>query len=879
MENNQYKGFAYTNSSNKPTIVYGTSTEDILTKLGAYNIARTENDKFRTCNIGELNADAGKYGEYHKYDVTTGKDISSVYLQIPRLNKAEFQKVVADLKAAGARYNPNKKAWYITADQDWMEFNRICHQFSEKLTIDPVEVERPDDENRPEFVIEGFEVQYAVKVQNRTVIIPESADLNLIKAAVPVDDFLDRLNEKAVEQLRQLSDNPERIAGESEYSISVSREAEDNRCMVWFNDGREPLSMSGDEYGIHFPSMGQAEVADFVAGYMRQQEHPELNVQTEYHAGDRIDCYVPLRLQDNAAIADQPLYVENVRHVSGIVQEVRIQRDSSKEYIVLDDHGNEQSVFSDEIYAPDQARVLLRAASDELTGVQFDLLADKRLTAAQMEEIRFGYKDGLRVEQVALYSNPEMSTAEMDLCRIALTNGLGYAEISGLLKETKELSWTDSRNRLNEVIKEHRAVKEAQHAVEPPVEEQEASQKEAADTTETAADLRQEDMVSQEGEKLTEVQSHIVEHINENFFKGSVSIEAVGNDRIRITDRTGESMNFAMDQNGGIIDADTGKLYGYAKDGYRPPEKAETGDFYGIEVPLEDGMRVIPQDVIDKLIAGTEFPELPDHLDLTNCIFRNITFTRFGYHSSTFANADFSNSRFYGCKFDNMDFRGSNFQGAGFVDTDFDGAILNQCNFHKATIADSRFLEADVVEVDFSEASLKRSAFKGCAMERNNFLVTRMDAVDVDAECGITANQQHLDTITYTVGGATHEEAEKARDKVMWRLSGSEVSYERKEELSHLLENESNNPDTQEWREDLTYEERELVDSWTQQYPKAMTGMRQQTGREQANTQSVLNKRSVVDLLHEKKNLVSAQASAAAPSHDDRIRKAEAIAK
>lgn len=803
MENNQYKGFAYTNSSNKPTIVYGTSAEDILTKLSAYNIARTENDKFRTCNIGELNVDTGKYGEYHKYDVATGKDISSIYLQIPRLNKTEFQKVVADLKAAGARYNPNKKAWYITVDQDKREFDRICSQFSEepgKTTVEPT-VEGPDDENRPEFVIEGFEIQYAVKVQNRTVIIPESVDLNLIKAAVPVDDFLNRLNEKAVEQLQQLSDNPERIAGESEYSISVSREAEDNHCMVWFNDGREPLSLSGDEYGIHFPSMGQSEVADFVAGYLRQQEHPELNMQTEYHAGDRIDCYVPLRLQDNAAIADQPLYVENVRHVAGTVQAVQMQRDGSKEYIVLDDRGDEQTVFSDEIYTPDQARVLLRAASDELTGVQFDLLADKRLSAAQMEEIRFGYKDGLRVEQVALYANPEMSTAEMDLCRIALTNGLGYAEINDLLKETKELSWTDSRNRLNEVIKEHKG------------------------------------MEKESRQKVSE-QAHVEE--------------------------TGESHPERQEQKA-----------------EQTPEKAETGDFYGIEVPLEDGRRVIPQDVIDKLIAGTEFPELPDHLDLTNCIFRNITFTRFGYHSSTFANADFSNSRFYGCTFDNMDLCGSNFQGTGFVDTDFNGAILNQCNFHKAIIADSRFLEADVVEVDFSEASLMYTAFEGCAMERNNFLVTRMDAVDVDAECSIAANQQYLETVTYTVEGAAQEDAEKVRDKVMWRLSGSEVSYERKEELSHLLENESNDPDTQEWREELTYEEFELVDSWTKakEYSKAMDGMRQQTGREQANTQSAQNKRSVVDLLHEKKNLVSAQASAAAPSHDDRIRKAEAIAK
>lgn len=203
-------------------------------------------------------------------------------------------------------------------------------------------------------------------------------------------------------------------------------------------------------------------IADFVADYMRRQESPDLGVTKDYRVGDTVDCYVPAWTDpphvedlDKILKPSQPLYVENIAHIIGRVQHVQefspneMFSNAHKKYEILDAAGKTHVVDSSEIYAPSQAQVLLRAAEDELTPQQFDLLADHRMSSAQMEEIRFGFKDGLSAEQVALYAHPDMKPSEMDLCRIALQKGLGYPEINNLLKETKELSWSDSRKRLN----------------------------------------------------------------------------------------------------------------------------------------------------------------------------------------------------------------------------------------------------------------------------------------------------------------------------------------------------------------------------------------------------------------------------------------------
>lgn len=457
---NQYKGFAYANE-NKPTVVYGTTVEDILSKLRSYNEARVDTLKFQSCNIGHLEVESGKYTEYHKYEVSTGKDISNIYLDIPSLSKSNFQKVISELKKEGAQYNPYAKKWYITANQDVQKFQDICNQYSMVQKTEMSEIPETDQEKGlPQ--IEGVDIQYAVKIENqRTVMIPAS-ELGIDPGGITVGELIDRLGEKAAERIHK---DPETTVKDSEYSISVSKNDYDNRCTIYYNDGRDPVNLRGDQYGLHFPTMEADSIADFVADYMRRQESPDLGVTKDYRVGDTVDCYVPAWTDpphvedlDKILKPSQPLYVENIAHIIGRVQHVQefspneMFSNAHKKYEILDAAGKTHVVDSSEIYAPSQAQVLLRAAEDELTPQQFDLLADHRMSSAQMEEIRFGFKDGLSAEQVALYAHPDMKPSEMDLCRIALQKGLGYPEINNLLKETKELSWSDSRKRLNEAI-------------------------------------------------------------------------------------------------------------------------------------------------------------------------------------------------------------------------------------------------------------------------------------------------------------------------------------------------------------------------------------------------------------------------------------------
>lgn len=798
MENTQYKGFAYTKGNNtKPTILFGETRDDILKKLNAYNTARTQEYKFQTCNIGSRSLDAGtdKYTDYHRYEVATGKDITSIYLEIPPLKKEEFQKVTADLKEAGARFNPNKKQWYITSDQELQKFQDICNQFSEPETAaywqdlhDEVEKSMEEQTAGPkyDFQIDGLEIQYAVRLQNQqTVIIPES-EINMWNIKGSIDDFFNRLNDRAVEHTvlqpqtqiseEQIPADPEQLARESEYTISASRDAGDNRCTIWYNDGREPIELRGDAYGLSFPGMSSEEVADFVSGYLKYMEQPE-RIRTEYAEGDEIDCYVPLRLNVDP---NQPVYVENVSHVVGHIRDVKtLFNTDAKIYEILQE-GNVRTIRSDEIYAPDQARVLLRAAADELTGVQFDLLADRNLSAAQMEEIRFGFKDGLTAEQVALYANPEMTPAEMDMCRIGLTNGLGYAEISRLLKETKELSWTDSRNRLNEAVKDHRDMEVAR----------------------TAAP-EQENVVS------------------------------------------------------------------------------ETIEFYGVPLPVENGKKVISQDSFELICNAADGMEF---LYLENCIFKGVNFQDLSYRPDFFKNAYFPGSEFHQCRL-RADMRGSSFQDTIFTDTSFKAAVLNQCDFSRSQITNCRLENVDLIEVNFSEASIDKTGFYGCAIENSDFYKTRMNVVGVYESCGVI-DSKHFDTIS----------AENMTERTLWRLSGvSKVTYERKEELQQFFrqEQEDNlNPENENWRLELSRDERELVDTWEKQQivERFMEGpdladillekqRRQESYRERYGDKASGGKQSVVKLLHEKKDHVAASASKPFPAHDDQIRNKEALAK
>ena len=120
-----YRAYAYTKESGevqKPKPVYGGSPAEIIATMQKWNNARTDTMKLRTCYIQKLNPDTNKFDQAVKYDIESGKDITPIYLNLPKMNKEDFKQLVEQLKADGARYNSFKKAFYITRQDDLNKF-------------------------------------------------------------------------------------------------------------------------------------------------------------------------------------------------------------------------------------------------------------------------------------------------------------------------------------------------------------------------------------------------------------------------------------------------------------------------------------------------------------------------------------------------------------------------------------------------------------------------------------------------------------------------------------------------------------------------------------------------------------------------------------
>lgn len=120
-----YQGAAYlSGKKQKPVLLYGNSHEEILSRLKDWNMTRTEEMKFVTCYIRKHNPENNKYENAAKYDVATGADITPIYLNLPNSDRPSFLKMVAEVKANGAKYNYQKKAFYITRQNDLSRFHK-----------------------------------------------------------------------------------------------------------------------------------------------------------------------------------------------------------------------------------------------------------------------------------------------------------------------------------------------------------------------------------------------------------------------------------------------------------------------------------------------------------------------------------------------------------------------------------------------------------------------------------------------------------------------------------------------------------------------------------------------------------------------------------
>lgn len=65
-------------------------------------------------------------------------------------------------------------------------------------------------------------------------------------------------------------------------------------------------------------------------------------------------------------------------------------------------------------------------------------------------------------------------------------------------------------------------------------------------------------------QEMTQTQKEIVRHVKDSFVPGTVSFELPDGERVRITDRKGDSMVLSHDGKGNIRDDETGQILAYS---------------------------------------------------------------------------------------------------------------------------------------------------------------------------------------------------------------------------------------------------------------------------------------------------------------------------
>lgn len=117
----EYRGEAYikgTGEKQIPVCITGHTPEEVLAALQTRNQSQTADKQLVICYMKKINPQTHQYETQAKYDIKTGLDITPIYLQLPHVKDAQWERIKDLIMKNGAKYNPQKKAFYITRQND-----------------------------------------------------------------------------------------------------------------------------------------------------------------------------------------------------------------------------------------------------------------------------------------------------------------------------------------------------------------------------------------------------------------------------------------------------------------------------------------------------------------------------------------------------------------------------------------------------------------------------------------------------------------------------------------------------------------------------------------------------------------------------------------
>lgn len=453
-----YKGFAYIKGNDKPYVLYGNSQTEIINRLQGYNRARSPELVYRNVNIGTLDPNQDKYTNYHKYEVATGKDITSVYLHLPVMEREDFRLLTAQLKEEGAKYNAVKKSWYITQEQadnpvfaKYLQPDQKPVQLQQYVSEIIEEAETPLADQalawKPKHEMVGFSDRHEI-----TVTLQDQSTVTLDATKFPEEywqsnaleklQYLDSILDEHIQHPDQASEQPLQAETEQNgYVLDVSRDIEKNECTIFFHDGRDPVHLYGDQLGVSFPQLDRSEAEDVVNGYLENQSDYQVNDRLDYAIGHDFKGYI---LTEDA---------EMMEEIKGTV----IDANDKQVMIKLSDLPEDQAYqFYDKnmLLTESQKNAVQDIFKIARSEAEIIRICDPTFTSAQQEQMVSGIKDRLSEEAVKIYTDPKLKAWQMDLYRIGLQHGVSADEIRNITQSGSD--WITARRQMTDAINKHR---------------------------------------------------------------------------------------------------------------------------------------------------------------------------------------------------------------------------------------------------------------------------------------------------------------------------------------------------------------------------------------------------------------------------------------